>query len=64
LQVFLTKFAAKSVLYKIFCKKIGSKFFFTTKFVSISYGKYFQTKLTENMSFFCSEFLIIVTYVY
>jgi len=26
LQVFPTKFVAKSVLHKIFCKKIGSNF--------------------------------------
>jgi len=26
IRVFLTKFVAKSILYKIFCKKIGSNF--------------------------------------
>jgi len=59
LQVFPTKFVARSVLYKIFCKKNGSNFlqknFFTTKFISIFYEKIFKTKLTENTSFFSSD---------
>jgi len=58
LQVFLTKFVVKSVLYKIFCKKIGSNFlqtFFATKFVTIFYEKNFKAKLVGNMSFFSSE---------
>jgi len=42
LQVFPTKYFAKTILYKIFCKKIARNFlqmFFITKFVGISYGK-------------------------
>jgi len=47
--VFYTKNFAKKFV-AIFCK-----FFFTTKFVSISYKKKFKTKLTGNMSFFSSD---------
>ena len=46
--MFYIKYFAKK-LVAIFCN-----FFFTTKFVSISYEKIFKTKLVGNMSFFSS----------
>ena len=49
MQVFLIKFVAKSVLYKIYYKKIGNNF--TTNFVSISYKK-IQNKIDRKYECF------------
>jgi len=49
----------KYFVEKYFAKKltvISCKFFFITKFISISYKKKFKTKLAENMSFFSSVY--------
>jgi len=47
--VFYTKYFARKLV------AISCNFFFTTKFVSISYEKIFKTKLAGNINFFCSE---------
>jgi len=45
-KLFYTKYFAKKLI-AIFCN-----FFFITKFISISYKKKIETKLTENMNIF------------
>jgi len=55
LQVFLIKFVAKNVLYKIFCKKIGGNFlqiFFNNKICKYFVWKKIQNKIDRKYKFF------------